>query len=87
MDSVIHTEVHKIYPDAYTPTFTYTDPAPNRLIIRYHSKRRLYALMGGLINGVAEYYHLPVQQKITIHQVKDKEVGDFDLIFGEGDPQ
>ena len=81
VESVIHVEVKKMYADAYTPTFKYTDPASDKLIIQYHSKRKLYALMEGLINGVAEHYNITIGQNVKIHEVDGREVGDFDLTF------
>ncbi|MBL4656147.1 MAG: heme NO-binding domain-containing protein, partial [Bacteroidia bacterium] len=81
VESIIHVEVKKMYKDAYTPSFKYTDPAPDKLIIQYHSKRKLYALMEGLINGVGEHYNITIGQNVKIHEVDGREVGDFDLTF------
>ncbi|PCH68201.1 MAG: hypothetical protein COC01_04155 [Bacteroidetes bacterium] len=81
VESVIHVEVKKMYKDAYTPTFIYTDLAPDKLIIQYHSKRKLYALMEGLIDGVGEHFNTTIGQSVKIHEVDGREVGDFDLTF------
>lgn len=62
VESVIHVEVRKLYRDSYLPTFSYVDPAPDRLIITYHSRRKLYSLMEGLIDGVGEYFNVPIKQ-------------------------
>lgn len=57
VDSVIHVEVKRIYPDAYLPEFTYekTDD-PNKLVMLYKSKRKLCHLSEGLIAGAAEQF-------------------------------
>jgi len=81
VESIVHVEVKKMYEDAYTPTFNYTDSAPDKLVIQYHSKRKLYALMEGLIDGVAEHYDVTIGQNVKIHVVDGREVGDFDLTF------
>jgi hypothetical protein len=38
---VIHVEVKKLYPEAVLPTFSYEDPAPDRLVMLYRSGRKL----------------------------------------------
>lgn len=83
VETIIHVEVKKLYKDAYTPTFIYQDLAPDKLIITYFSKRRLYSLMEGLINGVGSYFKTPIQQTHTIYTKDGKEYCDFELTFGE----
>lgn len=56
IDSVIHKEVKRLYPDAYLPEFTYADGDKGALIIFYKSKRKLCQLSIGLIEGAAERF-------------------------------
>lgn len=68
--SVIHTEVRKLYDDAYLPRIEFEDPAPETLLIIYDSRRRLCALAEGLILGVGDLFkeELTVMQEACIHQ-------------------
>ncbi|MFC1571400.1 heme NO-binding domain-containing protein [Candidatus Margulisiibacteriota bacterium] len=61
VDNIHHMEVVKLYKDSTPPHFTLKDPAPDRLIMEYRSKRKLCKFMEGLIEGVAEYYKTPVK--------------------------
>ncbi|QQR79798.1 MAG: heme NO-binding domain-containing protein [Deltaproteobacteria bacterium] len=83
IDSVIHAEVKKIYPDAGLPSFTYEDPAPNQLVMIYKSPRKLCHLAEGLIAGAAEHY----QTKHKLSQTKCMHLNDphcrFELTIGE----
>ena len=81
VDGIIHVEVNKLYKDAITPKFIYNDPAPDRLIITYYSERKLYTLMEGLLEGVAEYFKMPIKQTQRIYERDGKEVCDFELTF------
>ena len=78
---IIHVEVRKLYSDAEPPRFTYKDPAPNRLIILYQSKRRMYDLMDGLIDGVAEYFDCPIEFTRALRQQEGGEVAEYELTF------
>ncbi len=79
---IIHVEVRKLYSDAEPPRFTYKDPAPDRLIMIYQSPRKMYDLMDGLIEGVAEYYDCPIDFKREIKQEQGEELAEYELTFG-----
>jgi hypothetical protein len=59
------------YPDEYLimlvgkdvapPLFEFGDPAPDKLVIRHQSKRQMYDLMDGLIDGVADHFECPIE--------------------------
>ena len=51
--------------EASPPNFTYERPAPDQLIMHYHSKRQLCHLMEGLLEGVAEHFQVPIEYKQT----------------------
>jgi hypothetical protein len=81
VDSVIHVEVKKLYRDAETPQFRYRDPAPDRLIIEYISRRKLCKLMEGLLEGVGDYFKSPVQYRQTRCALEMGDVCEFDVSF------
>ena len=72
VDSVIHIEVQKADPLAYTPTLFYDKPNDNVLIVRYMSNRKMCHFAEGLIYGAADHFNQPV----TISQTKCMCEGD-----------
>jgi hypothetical protein len=56
VETIIHTEVRKLYPDAELPTFECTRPAPGRLAMLYRSRRPFADLAEGLIRGCIEHF-------------------------------
>jgi len=81
VDSVIHVEVEKLYPDAQTPSLAYDDPAPDRLVIHYESSRKLCQLMEGLIDGVADYYGSPIEYAQKRCMLDGAPACEFELTF------
>lgn len=81
VDSVIHIEVRKLYRDAEPPSFTFEEPSPDTLIMRYHSKRKLCLFMEGMIEGVAEYYKSPIKQRQKRCMLEGGSDCEFELIF------
>ena len=62
IDSVIHSEVKRVHPNAYLPTFEYHDEGNGDLILHYYSKRKLCYVAIGLIKGAAKKF----SEEITI---------------------
>ncbi|MCF8483471.1 MAG: heme NO-binding domain-containing protein [Rhodospirillum sp.] len=56
IESRIHGEVRKLYPDADLPHFETERPAPDRLEVVDHSTRPLLDLAMGLIEGCAAHF-------------------------------
>lgn len=56
LESVIHRNVKRIHPDAYTPFFEYTPHSENSGDLIYRSKRKLCMVAEGLVQGAATYY-------------------------------
>jgi len=56
LESVIHRNVKRIHPDAYTPFFEYTPQSENSGELIYRSKRKLCVVAEGLIQGAAKHY-------------------------------
>ena len=84
LDSVVHVEVRKIYPDATPPRFSYVEPSDNRLMLRYQSKRRLYDLVDGLLDALGAHFNVPMTWKRTI---MEDETCWFDITFGTCEKQ
>lgn len=64
VDTVIHIEVKKADPLAYTPSLYYDTPAKNVLVMRYVSKRKMCFFAEGLILGAADYFN----ERVSISQ-------------------
>ena len=83
VENVIHVEVRKLYQGSQLPTFQYAEPSENELIITYFSERKLYALMEGLIDGVAEHFGVATEQSNKIYEKDGAELCDFHLKFAQ----
>lgn len=57
----IHVEVRKLYPDAELPEFDYGHTAEGELEMIYRSKRGLFDLCHGLIEGCFEHFDSKVE--------------------------
>lgn len=77
VDSVIHVQVKKSDPQAYTPTMFHDQPDENTLLLRYLSKRQLCHFAEGLILGAAEHY----DTKISINQPQCTHLGDKECLI------
>jgi Haem-NO-binding len=64
LNDIIHPEVRKLYPGADVPTFGIGRSAPDSVVLRYGSPRRMCALAEGLIEGAAAQFG----QHVTIAQ-------------------
>lgn len=60
LESVIHRDVKRLHPDAYTPFFEYRITDKNNGELIYRSKRKLCAVAEGLIHGAAEHFNQTV---------------------------
>lgn len=64
VDSYVHVEVHKLYPEAELPRFHSHRTDDNQLILDYESGRPFADLAQGLIEGCISHYGVP----ITLHR-------------------
>lgn len=60
VDSIIHIEVRKLYPESVTPTVLVEDVDDATLRLSYHSDRKLCAVLEGLVQGAAEHFDTQV---------------------------
>jgi predicted hydrocarbon binding protein len=65
VDSVIHVEVNKLYPDALTPKIIVTEKHQNGITLYYQSPRKMCLLAVGLVHKAAESFGTPVTIKHT----------------------
>ena len=56
LEGVIHRDVKRIHPEAYTPFFEYTPKSDNEGELIYRSKRKLCPVAEGLIQGLAKHF-------------------------------
>ncbi len=68
VDSYVHMEVRKLYPEAKLPSFSCTTPEPGMMIMAYQSKRNLPDLAEGMIQGCIEYFGDSLQIKKEVIQ-------------------
>lgn len=61
LDGHIHVEVHKLYPDAELPRFTFQVLGRDRVEMIYRSSRHLETLAIGLMEGCFEHFRERVQ--------------------------
>ncbi len=77
----VHSTITSHLPGAKPPKFEYEEPSPDKLIMRYFSKRKLCSFMKGIIRGVGDYY----RTGILIEEKKCMKKGDnyceFELTF------
>lgn len=79
VEDVIHVEVNKLYKHAETPGFEYEDLGADKLLIIYSSKRKMFSLMEGLVEGVGDYFNYNIGQEF---EEKDDK-GYFTLTFSK----
>lgn len=65
LDSNVHVEVQKLYPDAQLPTFETIEESERRIKLLYTSPNNMEALAKGLILGGANYFNENVDVIIT----------------------
>lgn len=61
VDTYIHVEVRKLYPDAELPRFDYAYPGPDRMEMVYRSRCPFSDLAEGLILGCIEHFGQPIE--------------------------
>lgn len=71
IDSIIHAEVRRLYPNAYVPEIL-TEKHEDGIKLIYTSKRRLTKVMEGLIHGGADFYG----EKCEVIAMPEQDQGD-----------
>lgn len=65
LDSNIHVEVLKLYPNATLPTFSILEKTSDSISLEYGSPRQLDTLAAGLITGGSHYFGLDIDIAMT----------------------
>ena len=81
IDNIIHVEVQKLFANSEPPQITFTDPGPDQLLLTYSSKRKLCALMAGLLEGTAEHFNTPIEYQQTRCMHQGADTCEFHLTF------
>lgn len=63
LDSDIHVQVKKLYPDADLPRFTVLSRTDNAMRLQYYSERELYALAEGLMDAAASHFDCTLERE------------------------
>lgn len=64
IETYIHVEVRKLYPDAELPAFSYPAQDADTLVMEYRSPRPLASFAEGLIRATIQHYREPVSLQI-----------------------
>ena len=80
IESEVHAEVLKLYPDAELPHFTSERPAPDTFVFTYSSPRGLVAFCQGLIEGCIAYYGETISVSCENIRIDDAVAARFTLI-------
>ena len=78
---VVHVEVAKLHTGAVLPEFDYEDPAPDRLVVLYRSRRRLCDFAAGLIDAVGDHFGEDIAQVHRLCTRQGAEHCRFELSF------
>ena len=65
LESVIHTEVRKLDPEASPARFSVTEVGTDEILLHYQSPFGLFPLVGGFLDGVGEWYGAPVEHELV----------------------
>lgn len=82
LDDLHKIELKKLYPDAVPPTFEYHALSSTTAELIYRSGRRMFTLVEGTLQGMAEHYNVAITCTTTRHFNGDENCGKFELSFG-----
>ena len=80
LESMIHTEVRKLDPEANPARFTVTDVDDTEILLRYESPFGLFPLVEGFLDGIADWYEIPLDHELI---EVDQTNGTFRVRFPE----
>lgn len=81
IDSVIHVEVRKMYPDAMLPKFWYQDTGADTLTLCYQSPRKLYYFVDGMIHAVCDHFQVETSLSWAIKDEGNGEFAEYHITF------
>lgn len=77
VENVIHIEVKKADPMAYTPSLVLDEVSATEMLVKYNSHRQVCFLAEGLIYGAAAQF----QQKVTVEHLTCTHQGDSNCLM------
>ncbi len=77
VDTFIHPEVKKLYPEAELPTFHLVSLENNILVIDYHSTKPLYPMAVGLMLGASDYFKQSIEVDYEINALSHESSARF----------
>ncbi|WMN60599.1 heme NO-binding domain-containing protein [Pseudoalteromonas xiamenensis] len=81
LDDLHKVELKKLYPDAIPPSFDYIQHSPTQADLIYCSSRRMFTLVEGTLQGMAEHYGVGVTCKLVTPWEGDENKAKFELTF------
>lgn len=87
LDDLHKIELKKLYPDAIPPTFSYVTLNETKAELVYHSKRRMFTLVEGTLQGMAQYYNVDIASTTTPNYNGDENTAKFTLQYSKPIPQ
>jgi predicted hydrocarbon binding protein len=81
VDTVIHVEVKKLWPQAYLPRVNCATKGETGMVIEYQSKRQMCQLFLGLVEGAVENFDTSVDWDETTCTHRGDEVCTFQFNF------
>ncbi|CCQ10252.1 hypothetical protein PALB_11170 [Pseudoalteromonas luteoviolacea B = ATCC 29581] len=81
LDDLHKIELKKLYPDAIPPTFSYVATSPVDADLIYRSKRRMFSLVEGVLQGMASHYGVGIETKTTPTWEGDPNCAKFTLLY------
>lgn len=80
VETHIHVEVLKLYPDAQLPRFEIQRSGPDQLVMDYRSDRAMHDLAEGLIQGCIAHFGKPIRMEKTVLEGTDGTRARFTLV-------
>lgn len=65
LESMIHTEVRKLDPEADPARFTVTDVDEGSILLHYRSPFGLFPLVEGFLDGIGDWYETPLDHELV----------------------
>ena len=84
IETEVHVEVRKLYPDTELPTFDTRRDGEDTLHFTYRSPRRLIAFCHGLIEGCLAHYGETASISCTDHSTDLEAVAEFRIVRTNG---
>lgn len=81
LDDIHKVELTKLYPDATPPTFQYFKRSPVEADLIYHSPRKMFCLVEGVLAGMAAHYQVGITCTVTTPFENNPNQGAFHITY------